>query len=107
MEAAESAAVPLVVTLAGGYARRAEESVAIHVATIEEARRVAARAYEIGSQDGFLRRARHGAVGDVQDGGIVTVRGRQLRQQSIDRHRHVALPGVNLDLLPTRKLRHR
>jgi len=31
------ASVPLVVTLAGGYARRVEDTVAIHVATIEEA----------------------------------------------------------------------
>ena len=31
------AGVPLVVTLAGGYARRVEDTVAIHVATIEEA----------------------------------------------------------------------
>jgi hypothetical protein len=34
-----AAGVPLVVTLAGGYARRVEDTVAIHVATIEEARR--------------------------------------------------------------------
>jgi acetoin utilization deacetylase AcuC-like enzyme len=32
-----AAGVPLVVTLAGGYARRLEDTVAIHVATIEEA----------------------------------------------------------------------
>ena len=31
------AGVPLVITLAGGYARRVEDTVAIHVATIEEA----------------------------------------------------------------------
>jgi acetoin utilization deacetylase AcuC-like enzyme len=31
--------IPLVVTLAGGYARRIEDTVAIHVATIEEAAR--------------------------------------------------------------------
>jgi acetoin utilization deacetylase AcuC-like enzyme len=31
------AGVPLVVTLAGGYARRVEDTVAIHVATIEAA----------------------------------------------------------------------
>jgi acetoin utilization deacetylase AcuC-like enzyme len=31
--------VPLVITLAGGYARNVEDTVAIHVATIEEARR--------------------------------------------------------------------
>jgi acetoin utilization deacetylase AcuC-like enzyme len=32
-----AAGVPLVVTLAGGYARRLEDTVAIHIATIEEA----------------------------------------------------------------------
>jgi len=31
------AGVPLVITLAGGYARRVEDTVAIHSATIEEA----------------------------------------------------------------------
>jgi acetoin utilization deacetylase AcuC-like enzyme len=35
--AARSAAVPLVVTLAGGYARRVDDTVEIHAATIEEA----------------------------------------------------------------------
>ena len=35
------AGVPLVITLAGGYARRIEDTVAIHVATIEEAARQA------------------------------------------------------------------
>jgi acetoin utilization deacetylase AcuC-like enzyme len=35
------AGVPLVVTLAGGYARRIEDTVAIHAATIEEASRAA------------------------------------------------------------------
>jgi len=39
-DAVHAAGVPLVVTLAGGYARRIEDTVAIHVATIEEARRV-------------------------------------------------------------------
>lgn len=34
---AHAAGVPLVVTLAGGYARRVEDTVAIHAATIEEA----------------------------------------------------------------------
>jgi acetoin utilization deacetylase AcuC-like enzyme len=34
-----TAGVPLVVTLAGGYARRVEDTIAIHCATIEEARR--------------------------------------------------------------------
>ena len=32
-----AAGVPLVVTLAGGYARRVQDTVAIHAATIEEA----------------------------------------------------------------------
>jgi acetoin utilization deacetylase AcuC-like enzyme len=38
-DAARAAGVPTVVTLAGGYARVVEDTVAIHVATIEEARR--------------------------------------------------------------------
>jgi acetoin utilization deacetylase AcuC-like enzyme len=37
IDAARAANVPLVITLAGGYARRIEDTVAIHVATIEEA----------------------------------------------------------------------
>jgi acetoin utilization deacetylase AcuC-like enzyme len=37
IDAARTAGVPLVVTLAGGYARRVEDTVAIHAATIEEA----------------------------------------------------------------------
>jgi acetoin utilization deacetylase AcuC-like enzyme len=37
--AARSAGVPIVVLLAGGYARRVDDTVAIHVATIEEAAR--------------------------------------------------------------------
>ena len=37
IDAVRRAAVPLVVTLAGGYARRVEDTVAIHAATIEEA----------------------------------------------------------------------
>ncbi len=37
MQAAKSAGVPLVVTLAGGYARDVDDTVAIHCATIEEA----------------------------------------------------------------------
>ena len=37
IEAVHRAEVPLVITLAGGYARRVEDTVAIHVATIEEA----------------------------------------------------------------------
>ena len=39
--AAAAAGVPLVVVLAGGYARRLEDTVAIHAATIEEAGRAA------------------------------------------------------------------
>jgi acetoin utilization deacetylase AcuC-like enzyme len=37
IDAVRSAGVPLVITLAGGYARRVEDTVAIHAATIEEA----------------------------------------------------------------------
>ena len=37
IEAVRAAGVPLVVTLAGGYARRLEDTVSIHAATIEEA----------------------------------------------------------------------
>ena len=37
--AARAAGVPIVVLLAGGYARRVDDTVAIHVATIEEADR--------------------------------------------------------------------
>ena len=40
VESVRRAGVPLVITLAGGYARRLEDTVAIHVATIEEALRV-------------------------------------------------------------------
>jgi acetoin utilization deacetylase AcuC-like enzyme len=39
IDAVRAANVPLVVVLAGGYARRVEDTVAIHVATIEEALR--------------------------------------------------------------------
>lgn len=39
IETVRRADVPLVVLLAGGYARRVEDTVAIHVATIDEARR--------------------------------------------------------------------
>ncbi len=39
IEAVRGAEVPLVITLAGGYARRVEDTVSIHVATIEEATR--------------------------------------------------------------------
>ena len=41
IDAVRGAAVPLVVVLAGGYARRVDDTVAIHVATIEEALRSA------------------------------------------------------------------
>jgi acetoin utilization deacetylase AcuC-like enzyme len=37
IDAVRAQGVPLVITLAGGYARRVEDTVAIHVATIEEA----------------------------------------------------------------------
>jgi len=37
IDTVRAAGVPLVVTLAGGYARRLEDTVAIHAATIEEA----------------------------------------------------------------------
>jgi acetoin utilization deacetylase AcuC-like enzyme len=37
IHAVRAAGVPLVITLAGGYARRVEDTVAIHAATIEEA----------------------------------------------------------------------
>jgi acetoin utilization deacetylase AcuC-like enzyme len=39
IDAVCSAGMPLVITLAGGYARRVEDTVAIHAATIEEALR--------------------------------------------------------------------
>ena len=38
LDAVRAAGVPLVIVLAGGYARRVEDTVAIHVATIEQAR---------------------------------------------------------------------
>lgn len=38
MEHVRAAGLPLVIVLAGGYARRVEDTVAIHLATIEEAR---------------------------------------------------------------------
>lgn len=41
IEQVRAAGLPLVVVLAGGYARRVEDTVAIHVATIEEACRAA------------------------------------------------------------------
>jgi acetoin utilization deacetylase AcuC-like enzyme len=37
ISAVKTAGVPLVIVLAGGYARRVEDTVAIHAATIEEA----------------------------------------------------------------------
>jgi acetoin utilization deacetylase AcuC-like enzyme len=40
IDTVRAAGVPLVIVLAGGYARRVEDTVAIHVATIEEAWRV-------------------------------------------------------------------
>jgi acetoin utilization deacetylase AcuC-like enzyme len=41
VEAVVSARVPLVITLAGGYARHIEDTVGIHVATVQEAARAA------------------------------------------------------------------
>src|SRR5207245_8464057 len=41
IERVRAAGLPLVITLAGGYARHVEDTVAIHVATIEEARSAA------------------------------------------------------------------
>ena len=38
LEAAHAACVPVVVTLAGGYARHVQDTIDIHVATVEEAR---------------------------------------------------------------------
>jgi len=43
VESVRGAGVPLVVVLAGGYARRVEDTVEIHAATIEEARRIVPR----------------------------------------------------------------
>lgn len=37
VDAVRAAGVPLVITLAGGYARNVADTVAIHVTTIEEA----------------------------------------------------------------------
>ena len=42
IDAVSAAGLPLVITLAGGYARNVEDTVAIHAATIEEAAAVAA-----------------------------------------------------------------
>jgi acetoin utilization deacetylase AcuC-like enzyme len=42
IEAARASEVPLVIVLAGGYARRVDDTVAIHVATIEEALKASA-----------------------------------------------------------------
>lgn len=42
LSAARDAGVPVVIVLAGGYARRVEDTAAIHVATIEEALRLGA-----------------------------------------------------------------
>jgi acetoin utilization deacetylase AcuC-like enzyme len=39
IDTVRGAGIPLVITLAGGYARRVEDTVAIHAATIEEAGR--------------------------------------------------------------------
>jgi hypothetical protein len=42
--AARSTAIPLVIVLAGGYARNVDDTVDIHCATVEEAARMALRA---------------------------------------------------------------
>jgi acetoin utilization deacetylase AcuC-like enzyme len=42
IETVRGVGIPLVITLAGGYARHVEDTVAIHVATIEEAARAGA-----------------------------------------------------------------
>ena len=44
LQAARAACVPIVITLAGGYARHVEDTIDIHVATVEEAKAAAARA---------------------------------------------------------------
>jgi len=49
IDAALGAGVPLVITLAGGYARRVEDTVAIHVATIKEALKAGSRLEAPGS----------------------------------------------------------
>jgi acetoin utilization deacetylase AcuC-like enzyme len=43
IETVHAARVPLVITLAGGYARHVEDTVAIHVATIDEAKNLATK----------------------------------------------------------------
>jgi acetoin utilization deacetylase AcuC-like enzyme len=43
IETVRHAGIPLVITLAGGYARRLDDTVAIHAATIEEAIRIESR----------------------------------------------------------------
>jgi acetoin utilization deacetylase AcuC-like enzyme len=43
IDAVQQAAVPLVIALAGGYARSVDDTIAIHVATVEEAKRAATR----------------------------------------------------------------
>jgi acetoin utilization deacetylase AcuC-like enzyme len=43
IESVRAAHLPLVITLAGGYARHVEDTVAIHVDTIQEAKRAATK----------------------------------------------------------------
>ena len=43
IETVRAAGVPLVIMLAGGYARHVEDTVAIHVDTIQEAQRAATK----------------------------------------------------------------
>ena len=49
IETVRSAGVPLVITLAGGYARNVDDTVAIHVATIEEAMAAALKSATTGA----------------------------------------------------------
>ena len=72
--AAREAGVPLVVVLAGGYARNVDDTVDIHCATIEEA---AARARP-GRPGGRGRHGRRSDVGDLQRPGVL---GRAIRNR--------------------------
>ncbi len=78
VDAVGRAGVPLVVTLAGGYARRVEDTVAIHAATIEEAARGDAAA-----SSAAFRPVRHGGP----EGPHYTERARSAsaRRRSSDR----------------------
>jgi acetoin utilization deacetylase AcuC-like enzyme len=50
IDAAVSAGAPLVITLAGGYAHRVDDTVAIHAATVEELRNAAQAAHSPGGK---------------------------------------------------------